>query len=134
MATLKTTIKLFLTVNDGVKAVEFYKSAFGAIEVKRFEIENQKISSVLQIENAEFYLSDEEPENGNLSPDLKSNSGIRIILETKNADALFEKALQFGATAICPITTEEDWRIGKLSDPFGHIWEIGFASNLYELE
>ncbi|SHM65017.1 VOC family protein [Flavobacterium saccharophilum] len=122
-----TTIKPFLTVNDAIKAVEFYKSAFGAIEVKRFEMQNQKISSVVVIENAEFYLSDEEPENGNLSPDLKTNSAIRIILETKNADKIFEKALEFGATEICAIKTEEDWRIGKLKDPYGHIWEIGYT-------
>ena len=127
MSSTKTTIKPFLTVSDGIKAVEFYKAAFSAIEVQRFEMQNQKISSVIEIENAQFYLSDEEPENGDLSPGLKSNNAIRIILETKNADALFEKALQFGATAICPIKTEEDWRIGKLQDPFGHIWEIGYT-------
>jgi len=127
MSSTKTTIKPFLTVSDGIKAVEFYKAAFSAIEVQRFEMQNQKISSVIEIENAQFYLSDEEPENDNLSSGLKSNNAIRIILETKNADALFEKALQFGATAICPIKTEEDWRIGKLQDPFGHIWEIGYT-------
>ena len=127
MSSTKTTIKPFLTVSDGIKAVEFYKAAFSAIEVQRFEMQNQKISSVIEIENAQFYLSDEEPENGNLTSGLKSNNAIRIILETKNADALFEKALQCGATAICPIKTEEDWRIGKLQDPFGHIWEIGYT-------
>ncbi|PWB26219.1 VOC family protein [Flavobacterium sp. HTF] len=126
MSDSKTTIKPFLTVNNGIKAVEFYTSAFGAIEKERFEIENQKISSVIEIENAEFYLSDEEPCDG-ASPDIKSNSSIRIILETKNADGIFEKAIKFGAIEICPMTTEEDWRIGKLKDPFGHIWEIGYT-------
>lgn len=51
---------------------------------------------------------------------------VRIILETQKADEIFENALKFGATAICQITNEEDWRIGKLKDPFGHIWEIGY--------
>ncbi|MBF4491003.1 VOC family protein [Flavobacterium sp. MR2016-29] len=126
MNDIKTTIKPFLTVQDGIKAIEFYKSAFGAIETKRFELENQKIFSVIEIESAVFYLSDEERCNGNLKPDIKSNSPIRIILETKNADEIFEKALKFGAKEICPIKTEEDWRIGKLKDPFGHVWEIGY--------
>ncbi|KFF04633.1 VOC family protein [Flavobacterium reichenbachii] len=125
MADIKTTIKPFLTVSDGIKAVEFYTAAFGAIETKRFEMENKKISSVIQIENAEFYLSDEEPCNENLSSNLKSDSPVRIILETKNADKFYESAIKFGAQEICPMTTEEDWRIGKLKDPFGHIWEIG---------
>lgn len=100
---------------------------FGAIETKRYEMPDQKISSIIEIDKAEFYVGDEEPHNENLSPDLKSNSPIRIILQTKNADGLFEKAIRFGATEICPMTTEEDWRIGKLKDPFGHIWEIGYT-------
>lgn len=122
-----TTVTPFLTVNNGKKAVDFYIAAFGAIEIKRFEMPDQKISSVIEIENATFYVGDEEPHNGNLSPDLKSSSPVRIILQTKNADELFEKALKIGATQICPMTTEDDWRIGKLKDPFGHIWEIGYT-------
>jgi PhnB protein len=122
-----TTVRPFLTVNNGEKAVEFYIAAFEAVETKRFEMPGNKLSSVIEIENAAFYVGDEEPHNGNLSPDIKSNNPVRIILQTKNADALFEKALMFGATQICPMTTEDDWRIGKLKDPFGHIWEIGYT-------
>jgi PhnB protein len=122
-----TSIKPFLTVNNARKAVEFYISAFGAIETKRYEMPDEKISSVIEIEKAEFYVGDEEPHNENLSPDKKSNTPVRIILQTKNADELFEKAINFGANEICPMTTEENWRIGKLKDPFGHIWEIGYT-------
>jgi len=121
------TIKPFLTVNNGKKAVEFYIAAFGAVETKRFEMPDQKISSVMEIEKAEFYVGDEEPHCGNVSPDIQSNSPVRIILQTINADELFEKAIKFGATEICPMTTESNWRIGKLKDPFGHIWEIGYT-------
>lgn len=120
-----TTVKPFLTVNNGEKAVEFYISAFGAIEKKRFEMPDKKLSSIIEIDKAEFYVGDEEPNNGNLSPDENSSSPVRIILQTKNVDELFERALRLGATQICPMTTEDDWRIGKLKDPFGHIWEIG---------
>jgi len=122
-----TTIKPFLTVNNGKKAIEFYIAAFGATERERFEMPDQKLTSVIEIEKAEFYVGDEESQYGNLSPDLKSNSPVRIILQTKSADELFEKALNSGATEICPMTTESDWRIGKLKDPFGHIWEIGYT-------
>jgi len=124
-----TTIIPFLTVHNGKKAVDFYVSAFGAIETKRFEMPDEKISSVIEIEQATFYVGDEEPQNGNISPAQNSNSPVRIILQTKNADELFKKAIEAGATEICPMTTEDDWRIGKLKDPFGHIWEIGFTVN-----
>lgn len=85
----------------------------------------EKLSSVLQIDDAEFYVADEEPQNNNLSPAQTSGSPVRIILNSKNADELFSQAIRSGAEEICPMTTEEDWRIGKLQDPFGHIWEIG---------
>lgn len=122
-----TTIKPFLTVSNGRKAVEFYVKAFGAIEVKRFEMHDDKISSVLEIEKAIFYVADEEPDCENLSPDPKFRNPVWLILETKNADEFFDKAVKLGATKICPMTTESDWRIGKLRDPFGHIWEIGYT-------
>ena len=93
-----TTVKPFLTVSNGKKAVEFYISAFGAIEKRRFEMPNERLSSIIAIEEAEFYVGDEEPDYGNLSPDEGSNSAVRIILQTKNADKLFEQALKFGAT------------------------------------
>jgi PhnB protein len=122
-----TTVKPFLTVNNGKNAVDFYVAAFGAFETKRFEMPDNKISSVIEIEKAEFFVGDEEPHNGNLGPAENVSNPVRIILNTKNADKLFEKAIELGATEICPMTTEEDWRIGKLKDPFGHIWEIGYA-------
>ena len=122
-----TTITPFLTVSNGKEAVDFYISAFKAIEEVRYDLSDGKLTSKISIEGAQFWIGDEEPEFGNLSPDLKSGSPVRIILQTKNADELFEMALKFGATEICPMTTESDWRIGKLRDPFGHIWEIGYT-------
>ena len=122
-----TTVTPFLTVNHGKKAVDFYQSALGAIEIERHDRPDEKLTSKINIEGAEFFVGDEEPEFGNLSPDPSSNSSVRIILKTKNADELFEQAVKFGATEICPMTTETDWRIGKLKDPFGHIWEIGYT-------
>jgi PhnB protein len=121
-----TTVIPFLTVNNGRKAVDFYVSAFGGMEITRYNMPDEKLTSKISIEGAEFWLGDEEPQFGNLSPDQKSPSPVRIILATKNANELFQKALQFGATEICPMTTEDEWRIGKLKDPFGHIWEIGY--------
>lgn len=123
---IRTSIKPFLVVNNAIKAVDFYINAFGAVEAKRYSLENNKASSVVTIEGAEFYLSDEEPCDGSQTASQPYNTSIRIILETKNADKIFENALKYGAAEICPITTEENWRIGKLKDPFGHIWEIGF--------
>ncbi|MGA0556619.1 VOC family protein [Larkinella sp. VNQ87] len=122
-----TRITPFLTVNDAKKAVEFYVSAFNAKEVSRNAMPNDRLSSKISIENALFWVADEEPEFGNISPDVNVANSIRIILETIHADDLFANALKYGATEICPMTTEDEWRIGKLKDPFGHVWEIGYV-------
>lgn len=122
-----TTIKPFLTVNNGKSAVDFYLSAFGAMEIERHGMPEEKLIAKISIEGAEFWVGDEETQFGNFCPDNQSGCAVRIILQTKKADELFGQALKFVATQICPMTTETDWRIGKLKDPFGHIWEIGFV-------
>jgi PhnB protein len=121
-----TTVRPFLTVNDAKKAIDFYIAAFGAIELARYGKTDEKLSAKISVEEAEFFVGGEEPEYGNVSPGAGPNSSVRIILQSKNADAIFEKSLAFGATQICPMTTEDVWRIGKLKDPFGHVWEIGY--------
>lgn len=120
------SIRPFLTVSHGKDAVEFYMTAFKANLLNCFDISDGKISAVLEIDGAIFYVGDEEPEHGNLAPTNQHSNSVRIILETENADDLFANALRLGAHQICPMTSEEDWRIGKLQDPFGHIWELGY--------
>ena len=128
MTTKKTTsITPFLTVPDGREAVKFYVSAFDAVEVKRFDMPDDKISSVIEIGNARFFVGDEEVHNGNVSPVPGAAHSVRIVLETSDADRLYSQAISAGAVSVCPMTTEDDWRIGKLKDPSGHLWELGYT-------
>ena len=120
-----TTITPFLVVKSGAKAVEFYITAFGALELVRYDMPDGKLISRIAIEGAELWLGDEEPEFNNFSPNTIGGSAVRIVLTVSDPDTIFTRALEAGATQICPVTTEEFWRIGKLRDPFGHIWEIG---------
>jgi PhnB protein len=126
---ITTTIIPFLVVKNGAKAVEFYTTGLGAVELVRYEGAGGKLTAKLAIEGAVIYVGDEEQEFDNLSPETIGGSPVRIVLTVSDPDTLFSRALQAGATQICPVTTEEDWRIGKLKDPFGHIWEIGHPLN-----
>lgn len=120
-----TTIIPFLVVKNGIKAVEFYTTAFGALELDRYDMPDGKVMSRIAIEGAEFWMGDEEPEFNNFGPDTIGGTAVRIILTVSDPDTIFTRALEAGATQICPVRTEESWRIGKLKDPFGHVWEIG---------
>lgn len=123
---ISTTIMPFLVVKNGSKAVEFYTKGLGATELAHYERPDGKLTAQLAIAGAEFWIGDEEIGFDNRSPETIGGSPVRIVLTVSDPDAVFARALKAGATQICPVTTEEDWKIGKLADPFGHIWEIGY--------
>jgi PhnB protein len=121
---IPTTIAPWLCVRGGARAVDFYKSAFGAKELFRMGDGGSTVAR-LSIENAEFWLSDESPEHQNYSPESLGGITVRIIVTVADPDAVFASALKAGAKEVYPVTEEHDWRIGRVVDPFGHHWEIG---------
>jgi PhnB protein len=123
-AAIATTIAPWLCVRGGARAVEFYKSAFGATELFRMGDSNSTVAR-LSIAGAEFWLSDESPEHHNHSPESLGGITVRIILTVADPDAVFARAVAAGAKEIYPVSEEHDWRIGRVIDPFGHHWEIG---------
>ena len=123
-ASIATTIAPWLCVRGGGRAVEFYKSAFGAKELFRMG-DADSVVARLSIQGAEFWLSDESPEHNNYSPESLGGITIRIILTVADPDGVFARAIQAGAKEVYPVTEEHDWRIGLVVDPFGHHWEIG---------
>src|SRR5438093_313628 len=114
-----------LSVRNGARAVEFYKSAFGAVEVYRVEAPDGSVVSRLSVDGAEFWLSDESPEHGNFSPESLGGGSVRIILTVEDPDAVFLQARNAGAAEVFPVGEEHGWRLGRVVDPFGHHWEIG---------
>ena len=122
-AAIPTSIAPWLLVRNSVRAVDFYKSAFGAVEVYRLEAPDGGVVARLSVDGAEFWLSDESP--GNLSPETAGGGSVRMILTVTNPDALFVQALEAGASQVFPVSEEHGWRLGRLVDPFGHHWEIG---------
>lgn len=117
------TIAPWLSVRRSAEAVEFYKAAFGAIEVYRLDADG--VIARLSIDGAEFWVGDESPEHGNFSPESLNGSSVRIILTVADPNAVFAQARAAGATEVYPVSEEHGWRIGRVVDPYGHHWEIG---------
>ena len=115
-----------LSVRNGAQAVEFYKAAFGAHEVYRVEDSEGAVVSRLSVDGAEFWLSDESPEHSNFSPESLGGSSVRMILTVSDPDTMFAQALTAGAREIYAVEEAYGWRVGRLVDPFGHHWEIGY--------
>ena len=120
-----SSVAPWLSVRNGAQAVEFYKAAYGALEVHRVEDSNGSIVSRLSVNGAEFWLGDESPEHGNCSPASLGGSTVRMILTVADPDAVFAQALKAGATQVYAMSEEHGWRVGRITDPFGHQWEIG---------
>ena len=121
---VRTTIAPWLSVRESARAVDFYKSAFGATELFRLE-DGGSVVARLSVEGADFWLSDEPPEHFNFSPQTLGGSSVRIILTVGDPDAVFARALAAGASQVYPVVEEHGWRVGRVVDPFGHHWEIG---------
>lgn len=124
-AKTSTTIAPFLSVRNGAKAIEFYKSAFGATEVYRHNDPSGGTVVRLSVQGAEFWIS-EDPEYSPKAPAQPlGGDTVRIILTVADPDALFARALAAGATQIFPVSEGHGWRVGRLADPFGLHWELG---------
>ena len=116
-----------LSVRRGRAAVEFYRQAFGAIEVYRVggTDENPELVSQLSIGEDLFWVSDESPEHENFSPESVGGGTVRMLLVVTDPDTSVAQAVAAGATEVAQVTDEHGWRLGRVRDPFGHHWEIG---------
>jgi PhnB protein len=113
-----------LSVRNGARAIEFYKSAFGAREVFRIDNEKGEVVARLSVGQAEFWLADESPPHGNFSPESLGGGTVRLLLILEDPDAAFERAVAAGAAVVWPVGNQHGWRVGRVVDPFGHHWEI----------
>jgi PhnB protein len=120
------TVTPYFTVRNAAAALEFYKTAFGAVEVMRFEMPGGGVCHAeIQIGDSKLMLGDENPDFGNKSPQTLGGTPGGLCIYVEDCDAVFEKALATGATVMKPM--EDQFygdRSGTVIDPFGHAWTI----------
>jgi PhnB protein len=116
-----------LSVRNGRAAVEFYKAAFGAVEVYRFggNDDLEEVVAQLAAGDSLFWVEDESPAYGNFSPETVGGATARMLLVVDDPKTVMEQALAAGASEISPVGEEHGWELGRIDDPFGHRWEIG---------
>lgn len=121
-----STVTPYLVVNDGAGAIEFYKKAFGAKEIRRDKTPDGKVMNAqIKIGDSIVMLSDEFPGAMTRSPTSVGGSTVTIHLYSKNVDKLWAQALSAGGTVTMPLDNQF-WgeRYGQLSDTFGHRWSM----------
>ncbi len=116
----------YLVVRGAAKAIEFYKTAFGATEVMRLEMGPGVIGHAeILIGNSHVMLADEFPDMGARSPESIGGSPVSLMIYVPDADTVFDQAIAAGATLLRPLVNQfYGDRSGMLTDPFGHTWAI----------
>jgi PhnB protein len=120
------TVTPHLICAGGAEAIEFYKKAFGAVELSRMTGSDGKLMHAsIRIGDSVIMLNEEMPEWGSFGPKHLKGSPVTIHLYVENVDAVFEQAVNAGAKVTMPLD-DMFWgdRYGKLEDPFGHQWSV----------
>ena len=137
MATTEQSVPMItpsLIVKGAPEAIDFYTRVFGAEEALRMACPETGavMHAELRFGSTRLYLCEEFPNHGLNGPSSLSGTPVSIHLQVADADAIFNKAVEAGATVAMPLA-DMFWgdRFGKLADPFGHHWSI--ASRIEEL-
>jgi PhnB protein len=118
-------------------AIEFYKKAFGAKEIRRIPAPDGRriMHAEIQIGSRPVFLVDDFPEfcEGKASsPNALGGTPVTIHRFVEDCDAAIQRAADAGATVKMP-AADMFWgdRYGVVTDPFGHSWSI--ATHLRDL-
>ena len=85
-----TSIAPWLSVHDATQAAEYYKAAFGAVELERLAEGGEVMVAQLSIDGAEFWI-EHEPSV------VVDGSQVRMILTVADPDSMFTTAIATGA-------------------------------------
>jgi PhnB protein len=125
----------YLIVKDAVKALDFYKRAFGATELLRLDNPDGTIA------HGEFKIGDSpvmfaEAMDTYRDPKAIGGSPVSFMIYVPDVDRVFAQAIAAGATAQRPVADQfYGDRTGTLVDPFGHVWSIAtHMENLSQTE
>ncbi|MDO6432182.1 VOC family protein [Flavitalea sp. BT771] len=113
-----------LTLRVLAPALQFYKDAFGVVELKRYSNDDGSIHvAELMLEGTEFYLHEEMPGSQGRSPESVKGTTVELVIFVPDPDALMARALAAGGKEAHPM---QDYfyglRQGTVEDPFGHLW------------
>ena len=116
----------YLIIRGAADAIEFYKKAFGAVELFRFPAPGGKIGHAeIKVGDSPIMLADEYPDMGYKGPQSIGGSPVSLMIYLEDVDSVFNRAVDAGATVKEAVQDKfYGDRTGTVIDPFGHIWHI----------
>lgn len=113
-----STVTPWIVSRDSAGLIAFLEAAFGATELARVQMEDGTIGHAeVRIGDSVVMMFDARP--------AWPNTPAFLRLYVPDGDAVFQQALNAGATAVTEMT-EMAWgdRVGRVRDPFGNLWWI----------
>jgi PhnB protein len=121
-----STLTNHLVTRDPAAAADWYGSVLGAAEISRITLPNGQVLTIeLRFGDSTLAIADEFPDMGVVSPLTLGGTYGAIHMAVGDAEAVWNRALQAGATEFEPLH-DAFWgdRTGQFIDPFGHRWAI----------
>ena len=116
----------YLIVRGAAEAIDFYRKAFGAVELFRFPSPDGKIGHAeIKVGDSPIMIADEYPDMGYKGPQTIGGSPVSLMIYLEDVDSVFKQAVGAGAT-IKEALQDKFYgdRIGTVIDPFGHVWHL----------
>jgi PhnB protein len=134
-AAIRQTATARLRIKNAGAAIEFYKKAFGAREIMRFEVRGQIAHAEIEIGSSVIMLGEEAPEYGFPGPQTLGGSPVGMQLDVDDADAFVARAVAAGARLVVPVTDQfYGMRSGSVADPFGYTWSVSTPKEALTVE
>ncbi|EJN39278.1 MULTISPECIES: VOC family protein [unclassified Pseudomonas] len=122
------SITPYLAIKDAAKAIEFYKKAFGAVEMFRLEGPDGRVGHAeLKIGDSSLMLADpcDNMEGGLTASQKLDGAAVGLHLYVEDCDKVYAQALAAGATQLHEVKDQfYGDRSGTLKDPFGNLWFV----------
>jgi len=121
-----STLTCHLVTRNPNAAAAWYGSVLGAMETSRIALPGGQVLTIeLRFGDSTLAIADEFPEMGVVSPLTLGGTYGALHLAVEDADAVWQRALQAGATVFEPLH-DAFWgeRTGQFIDPFGHRWAV----------
>jgi len=115
----------YLVMQGAAAALDFYKTAFGAIELFRMEHEGKIGHAEIKIGDSPIMLADEQPAMGSVSPKTLGGTPVSLMIYVDDVDTIYKQAIDAGAVELKALQDQfYGDRSGTLKDPFGHVWTV----------
>ncbi len=112
----------YLGIAKAAEAIDFYKKAFGAIEVMRLTMPDKTVGHAeLRIGGFPIMLGTPCDEGPLGNPNTSPSVGLHLYVE--DVDKSYQQAINAGGVIVSEVKDQfYGDRSGTLKDPYGHLW------------